>query len=93
MNVDTVVRRRSDMAHSSMGGEVIILSEQTSRYLGLEGVGARIWELLDEPRTLGELVNTLGAEYDVEEHTLLSDLRGFIVELEEKRLVEVGSAP
>jgi hypothetical protein len=33
-------------------------------HYGLEEVGARIWELIAEPRTVGEICDTLLDEYE-----------------------------
>ena len=93
MDADTVIRRRADMAHSSMGDEVVILSNQTSRYLGLDGVGARVWELIAEPKSITEILDTLGNEYDVNEDKLASDVQGFIYELHEKQLIQIEGTP
>lgn len=53
--------------------------------LALEGVAARVWELL--PSTLEGLVERLETEYDVAPEQLKADVTAFVVHLEELRAV------
>ena len=48
----------------------------------LNDVGALIWEMLESPASFQKLVSTLKTEFDVEEETLLEDLRAFLSEME-----------
>ncbi len=48
----------------------------------LNDVGALIWERLESPASFQKLVSSLTAEFDVEEETLLEDLRAFLAEME-----------
>jgi len=58
-------------------------------YYGLDTVGARLWSLVQEPKTFAELRETLLAEYDVEPAQLESDLRALLNQLAESELVAV----
>ncbi len=48
----------------------------------LNDVGALIWERLESPASFQKLASTLMTEFDVEEETLLEDLRAFLTEME-----------
>ncbi len=73
--------------------EAAILNTVTGSYYGLESIGARIWDLIVRPRTLGELRQTLLAEYDVAPGQCEEDLRRFIAELAGAGLAEVRDGP
>ena len=45
--------------------EAAILNLKTGIYYGLDPVGARIWNLIQTPRQLKEILETLLNEYDV----------------------------
>src|SRR4051794_25151529 len=49
---------------TDLGGEVAILNLEEGKYYGLEAVGSRIWSLVQEPRTVGEIRDVLVREYD-----------------------------
>jgi hypothetical protein len=72
-----------EQVFTTLGGEAVILGLRDGVYYGLDSVGARIWALLSEPRTVAELVATIVDEFDVTpercEHdviALLHDLAG-----------------
>ena len=74
---------------TELGGEVVILGLQDSVYYGLTNVGARIWALLQTPRTLDEIVRRLVEEYDVDTGQAEADLRDLLRELHSRGLVAI----
>ncbi len=84
-----VVVAARDQVSADLEGEAVILNLADSVYYGLDGVGARIWELLREPRTAAELRDAVTAEYDVDADTAWNDLSGLLAELAERGLVKV----
>ena len=67
--------------------DVVILGLKEGLYYRLEGVGARIWSLLSEPRLPEEIVATLLDEYEVDREQCEGDVRRLIDELLERGLV------
>ena len=69
---------------ADLAGEVVILNLDSGKYFGLDGVGARIWNLIQAPRTVDELLEILLSETEVEsercEHELLTLLTGLAAE-------------
>lgn len=74
---------------SALGEEVVILDLNSSSYLGLGDVGAAVWNLLAEPRTVTDLEVRLAAIYEVDSADLSRDLRPFLEELVDRGLVVV----
>ena len=79
-----------EQVSSRLGDEAAILSLKNGVYYGLNPVGARVWNLIQQPRTFAELSSILASEYDVEAPRLKSDLRNLIAQLAEQRLVEIS---
>ena len=71
------------------GGEVAILNLKRGTYYGLDAVGARIWDLIQEPRTIGEIRDALVNEYEVQRDRCESDLITLLQRLTDEGLVEV----
>lgn len=69
-----------------------ILDPRSGLYFGLEDVGAEVWQLLAEARTVDELCTQLMARYDVGADECTSDVTGLLAELVERGLVEVVPA-
>jgi hypothetical protein len=82
-----VVGARSVSA--DLEGEAVILDTVDGEYYGLNEVGARIWTLLQEPTTFGELVDTLIEEYRVDRDRCAAEVRTLLGQMEEKDLLEV----
>jgi len=78
---------------SDLGDEVAILDLKSGTYYGLDAVGARIWGLIQEPRTVEEIHNTLISEYEVEPHRCKLDLIMLLQDLAEQELIEIRDAP
>jgi|SRR5215217_95141 len=83
-----VVATREQVS-TDLGGEVAILNLKKGAYYGLEDVGARIWSLLQEPITVGEIRNILVSEYEVEPDRCERDLIALLQRLADEELVEV----
>lgn len=78
-----------DQVSSDLGGETILLSMQTAMYYGLEGVAARVWELLRTPARVGDICDVIESEYDVEPARCQADVLALLREMSAKGLIEV----
>ena len=80
----------SDVLCQSVGGEVVLLDLASERYFGLDPVGARIWNLLDQGLSLQQVLETLCTEYDAPRERLQSDLLDLVTQLADAGLVTVN---
>ena len=78
-----------DQVSCDLAGEAAILNLKNSVYYGLDPVGARVWSLIQEPKTLAEIRDTLLGIYDVDSLRLESDLRALLTELAEQGLIDI----
>jgi hypothetical protein len=69
------------------GARIVVLGRDHDEPLVLEGSGGEAWELLDEPRTQGELVRILASRYGADPEIVEHDLEPFLLELEHRGLV------
>lgn len=72
-----------------LAGEAVILSLQKGAYYGLDAVGARIWDLIQQPRTVNEIRDAIVAQYEVEPDRCESDLLELLQKLAAQGLIEV----
>jgi len=75
-----------------LADEVAILNLESGVYYGLDAMGALIWNLIQQPRTMGAIRDALLDEYDVDPERCEGDLRAFLTELASAGLVEVTDA-
>ena len=71
-----------------MDDQFVVADMRSGRYLGLEGVGARVWNLIREHATRDRIVESVHAEYDVPMDVLERDVERLVQDLLERRLVE-----
>lgn len=91
MEPTTFFSRSDAPLTAEVDGEIVMLDPASSSYFGLDGVGARIWELCAEPQSIGTLVAVLMGEYDVDEATCVAEVQAFVADLQSSGLLTVGS--
>jgi len=85
----SIVVAAGDQISRDFDGEVAILNLSTGLYYGLNSGGASIWNLLAEPKTVGQILDALLKEYDVEPEQCRDDLLRLLRKLAEADLIEV----
>lgn len=84
---NTVVRRAGSLLETQVDGELVALDVSRGLCFGLDSVGSRIWELLDEGTTASEICEKLLAEYDVSPEDCLKGVLDLLSELEHDALI------
>ncbi len=84
VRTDTVVVQAEGLPSACIGDEIAFMSIKNSKYYGLDSVGTRIWNMIDKPKKICEMVDELLTEYDVE-RTICEDN---VLELMDKLLEE-----
>jgi hypothetical protein len=85
----TVVVAAKDQVSCDLAGEAAILNIKNGVYYGLDPVGARIWNLVQQPRSVLEIQRTIVGEYDVEPERCSRDLLDLLEKLFSEGLIEV----
>ena len=86
---ETVIARRDGPLTAAVDDDLVMFDAERGEYFGLDRVGRRIWELLETPRSVGELCTTLMAEFEVTAETCRADVGTFIERLHDAELVEL----
>jgi Coenzyme PQQ synthesis protein D (PqqD) len=89
---NSVVVACEENVSRDVAGEDAVLVCKDGMYYGLEEVGARIWTLVAEPRTVGEICDTLLDEYEVEPDVCERDVIALLGELAAKGFVQAIDA-
>lgn len=85
----SVVVVTKDQVSCDLAGEAAILNIKSGVYYGLDPVGARIWNLMQEPRKVAEIQSEITNEYEVEPERCARDLVGLLDKLLAEGLIEV----
>lgn len=91
MSETTFVSASEHQVFSVLDDESVILDLEEGIYYGLDTVGTRIWELLQNPIEVSELISTIEQEYDVERARCSEDIFNLLEDLEKHNLVNVNN--
>lgn len=89
LSLKSAVRINDDVVFSDLQGEVVLLNLKTGIYFGLDPVGTRAWQLIQDHGRLGPVKDAMLQEYEVSEERLGEDLQDLVTRLVENGLVEV----
>ena len=70
--------RSSEIIDGSLGDNQIMMHIGKGKYFGLNPVGKRIWELIENPETLGEITELLLSEYDISAEQCKQEVHEFM---------------
>ena len=62
---DRLRRNEDEIAAKVMDGEAIIINLVSGVYYSMDKVGGAIWAMIEDGRSLGEMVTTLTEQYEV----------------------------
>jgi len=89
----TVLRVADGVLTRMAGSEMVLLDLDSEEFFGLDGVGARVFELLEEPQRFDDVLGTLLREYDVDRETLTADVNALVADLVARKLVVIVTPP
>ncbi len=81
------IKRNPDVAWRTFEGQGVILDLESGKVLGLNGVAARIWELLEQPTTADEIAEEISSEYSITVEEAVRDVGEFTDSLRVKGLI------
>jgi hypothetical protein len=90
--LSAVVVRSPDQISADLDGKVVLLSIENGEYYNMNEVGSRIWILLEQPRTVAALLETLLAEFEVERAQCEREAQAFLGQLLKDKLLRVEGA-
>lgn len=90
IQLDTRVQANPESVSCDLAGEAVILDTQNGIYFGLNAVGAHVWNLIREPRTIREIRDRITEEYDVESSRAEEDVKRLVRRMAERRLVRLS---
>ena len=84
-----IAATKNQVSGDLLDGEVVILNLKDGVYYGLNSIGSRIWALIQEPRTVREVRDTLLQEYEIEEECCTQELLALLQDLASHELIEI----
>ena len=90
---ETKFVKSEDPIVSVVDDEIVMLSLREGAYFSFNGVASEIWNLLDAPKSIGEICRTLSAHYRVDETTVSREVGAFLASIVDRGLARRLEAP
>lgn len=87
LNESMKLQRHPDVHSREFEGETVMMDESLMHYFGLNQIGTRVWELLEQPVTLATICQILTQEFDVSESQCHADVSPFLNQLLENNII------
>ena len=93
INLSTIlVRDDDDLLTSALADETVMMNVETGDYLGLNEVGTKIWELLENPVSGSTICEQLLRDFDIDKKTCEEQTINFLNHLVENNLVNIQNS-
>ncbi|WP_246943845.1 lasso peptide biosynthesis PqqD family chaperone [Bacillus pinisoli] len=89
ISLETIVLQSEGNIVSDMGGEKVMLSIENGKYYNLGEIGGAIWDLINTPKSISELIDKLVGQYDVEEEECKEQILPFLEHLKTENLIKI----
>ena len=89
MKFNKIITISSEVLAQEVAGEMVLLDLEREQYLGLNEVGATVWQLLEKNNNLNSIFEKLLEEYNVETEILENDLHQLITDMSNSGIITV----
>lgn len=91
MNVteSTKVKQNPNMLTTQMDGEIVMMSIKHGKYFSIGKTGVAIWGQIETERSIGEVVDSLCEQYEVDRAVCAQDVLRFVENMVAKEIVLV----
>ena len=87
MQLNTVLERNQEIDASELDGETVMMDMERGNYFMLNRVGSRVWELIEKPVSVEEIIHQLREEYEVSLEECHEAVKEFLHELHHANLL------
>lgn len=87
---NTIVSILEDIDVTDLNGEKVMMNLETGQYFVLNDVASRIWELIESPIIVNEVINSLLKEYDIDNKSCETAVISFLSTLDYAKLICVS---
>ena len=88
-NQSIVKQNIEELLASDLDEEIIFMNLDSGDYIGINDVGATIWKLIEQPRSVEDIVQHLLEEYEVERSICEEKTIEFLLLLQTENMLEI----
>ncbi|MDH7972653.1 PqqD family protein [Sphingomonas sp. AR_OL41] len=88
---DSMIARRATLIAAQIEEQAMLMDLESGAMFQLNRTAARIWDLVEAPRTLADLVATLAQRFPDAGDTLRDDVAAFVAQMRDTGLLEISA--
>ncbi len=89
VTLSSVVEAKSEPLAAPLAGGLVILQVETDRYYNLNELGTEVWQLIQQPVTVAEIVERVTATHDVDAARCEADILALLQDMAQAQLITV----
>jgi Coenzyme PQQ synthesis protein D (PqqD) len=89
VDLQSLIARNEELLSAPVDRDLVFLNTASNSYVALDEIGRRVWELLEHPRRIADLIGELSKEFEGSPDAIGADVQAFLQELEREGMVRV----
>jgi len=90
LGLNSIVQRRNEVIAANAGTDLVMVSVESGSYFSVSEVGRAIWEQLETPHTVAELVDHLHTNYEIDRASCEEQTLSFLQTLANEQLLTIS---
>jgi len=93
LSLDCTIQRDPDVIAAKVGEDIMMVSIANGFYYGVSDVAREIWEAIERPKKISDLIDDLAGSYNVDRSLCEEQTLSFLDSLLTERLLQVKDGP
>ena len=90
IQLENAIARNQEIDATDLDGEFVMMNMEKGQYFMMNDVGSRIWEIIEEPIKVSEIINALLSEFEVEREECENTVMEFLNDLNYGDLIKIS---
>lgn len=90
ISLENIVTQKNGLDATDMDGEIVMMDIEKGKYYSFNEVGSRIWNIIEKPIMVKQIVSILLDEFEVDEKTCETSVFSFLSGIYNDELITVN---
>jgi ethanolamine ammonia-lyase large subunit len=90
LNLNCTVQRDPDVIAAEADRDLVMVSIANGLYYGVSDVAREIWETIERPKKISDLIDDLAGKYNIDRTTCVQETLSFLEDLRTEGLLKVS---
>jgi hypothetical protein len=89
MSPDSLLHRNADVIAAGLSDQTVLLNPADWTYVHFNETAARIWEVLEQPRSVASVIEALMSDYEIDRSTCEREVETFVKEMSGRGFITI----